>query len=272
MRLCNIRTLPDGRLVSNYLFKTSKQLLSTMNVLKNLLVFILLLNLAACVNTRPIQYIQGKFDTAQLSKVEIREPVIQHSDLISITVYSDNPTATAIYNQSNASGGYLVDERGNIQMQGIGDLHVEGLTKEQLISLLNTRLGEFLKHQYYTIRFINYKITMLGEVSREGPYSISNEKVNIFEAIGLAGGLTIYAKRENVMVIRETNGKREFARLDLTDPQIFKSPYYYLQQNDLVVVEQTRNKVANSDQTTARNISLATSIISTLVFLYTVFR
>ena len=157
-------------------------------------------------------------------------------------------------------------------MQGVGDLHVEGLTKGQLITLLNTRLTEFLKNPYYTIRFVNYKITVIGEVIKEGPYSVSNEKVNIFEAIGLAGGLTIYAKRENVMVIRETNGKREFARLDLTDPRIFNSPYYYLQQNDLVVIEQTRNKVANSDQTTVRNISLATSIISTLVFLYTVFR
>jgi polysaccharide export outer membrane protein len=119
---------------------------------------------------------------------------------------------------------------------------------------------------------VNYKITLIGEVQREGPYIIPNEKVNIFEAIGLAGGLTIYARRENVMVIREANGKREFARLDLTDPQVFKSPYYFLQQNDLVVIEQTRTKIANSDQTTARNISLATSIISTLVFLYTVFR
>lgn len=243
-----------------------------MNVLKNLLLVILLLNVTACVNTRPIQYIQGKFDTAQLSKIEIKEPVIQRADLLSIVVFSDNPTATSIYNLANSSGGYLVDERGNIQMQGVGDIHVEGLTKGQLISLLNTRLSEFLKNPYYTIRFVNYKITLLGEVTREGPYNVLNEKVNILEAIGLAGGLTIYAKRENVMVIRETSGKREFARLDLTDPEIFKSPYYFLQQNDLVVVEQTRNKVTNSDQTTVRNISLATSIISTLVFLYTVFR
>ncbi len=243
-----------------------------MNFLKNLLVLVLLFNFAACINTRPIQYIQGKFDTAQLSKIEIKEPVIQRSDLISIIVFSDNPTATSIYNLANAAGGYLVDDRGNIQMQGVGELHVEGLDKKQLTDLLNSKLRVFLTNPYYTIRFINYKVSLLGEVTREGVYSVPNEKINIFEAIGLAGGLTIYAKRENVMVIRELNGKREFARLDLTSPEVFKSPYYFLQQNDLVVVEQTRTKLSNSDQTTARNISLATSIISTLAFLYTIFR
>jgi polysaccharide export outer membrane protein len=243
-----------------------------MNVLKNLLVVTLLLNVAACVNTRPIQYIQGKFDTAQLSKIEIIEPVIQRADLLSIVVFSDNPTATSIYNLANTSGGYLVDNKGNIQMQGVGELHVEGLNKKQLTNLLNDRLRIFLTNPYFTIRFINYKISLLGEVTREGVYTVPNERINVFEAIGLAGGLTIFARRENVMVIREVNGKREFARLDLTRPEVFQSPYYFLQQNDLVIVEQTRIKLANSDQTTARNISLATSIISTLVFLYTVFR
>lgn len=243
-----------------------------MNVLKNLLVVTLLLNVAACVNTRPIQYIQGKFDTAQLSKIEIKEPVIQRADLLSIVVFSDNPTATSIYNLANSSGGYLVDNKGNIQMQGVGELHVEGLNRNQLTDLLNNSLKIFLINPYFTIRFINYKVSLLGEVLREGVYTVPNERVNVFEAIGLAGGLTIYAKKENVMVIREVNGKREFARLDLTSPKVFQSPYYFLQQNDLVIVEQTRTKLSNSDQTTARNISLATSIISTLAFLYTIFR
>ncbi len=243
-----------------------------MNFFKIVVLFATLFSFAACVNTRPIQYIQGKFDTAQLSKVVINESVVQHADVISITVFSDNPNATAIYNLANSAGGYLVDDRGNIQMQGVGELHVEGLNKKQLTDLLNSKLKVFLTNPYYSIRLINYKVSLLGEVIREGVYTVPNEKINIFEAIGLAGGLTIYARRENVMVVREFNGKREFARLDLTSPEIFKSPYYFLQQNDLVVVEQTRAKLSNSDQTTARNISLATSIISTLAFLYTIFR
>ncbi len=243
-----------------------------MNLPRNILLFAMLLSFASCINTRPIQYVQGKFDTAQLSNISITEPIIQRADLISIVVFSDNAVATAIYNQPNSAGGYLVNESGNIQMQGVGDLHVEGLNKKQLTELLNSKLIEFLKNPYYNIRFVNYKITLLGEVTREGQYTIPNERINIFEALGLAGGLTFYAKRENVMVIREVSGKREFARLDLTNPEIFKSPYYFLKQNDMIMVEQTRNKIANYDQTTARNISLATSIITTLVFIYTVFK
>ncbi|MEJ7767496.1 MAG: polysaccharide biosynthesis/export family protein [Chitinophagaceae bacterium] len=241
-----------------------------MNLFK-IFLFLLLSCLVACVNTRPIQYVQGHFDTAQLSKIAIQEPVLQRGDLINILVFSDNFEATAIYNLPNATG-YLVNDSGRIQMQGVGELKVEGLTKSQVTDLLNSKLTKFLTNPYYSIRFVNYKITLLGEVTREGAYTVQNEKVNIFEAIGLAGGLTIYAKRENVMVIREFNGKRQFARLDLTNPAVFNSPYYFLKQNDLVVVEQTRNKIENSDQTTARNISLATSVISTLIFLYTVFR
>lgn len=249
-----------------------------MKFTKFLLAVIVVLELSACTSTRPVQYVHGQFDTAQYSSYVIKEPVIQRSDLISIVVFSDNPGATAIYNlpniTSNSSGqsGYLVDDNGNIQFQGIGNLHVQGLTKQQLTDLLNSKLKEFLQNPYYNIRFLNYKITLLGELNREGIFTIPNERVNIFEAIGLAGGLNIYARRENVLIIREANGRREFARLDLTSPDVFKSPYYFLQQNDLVVVEQVKAKAAANDQVTARNISLATSVISTLVFLYTVFK
>jgi polysaccharide export outer membrane protein len=229
----------------------------------------------SCVSSRPVQYIGGRFDTARLSSYTIKEPVIQRSDLISIIVYSDNARNTELYNLPNtgASGvGYLVDDRGNIQFQGVGNIHVEGLTKKELSDTLDRRLRTFLQNPYYNIRFLSYKITLLGEVNREGSYTIPTEKVNIFEAIGLAGGLNVYARKENVMVVRESNGKREYARLDLTSPEVFNSPYYFLQQNDMVMVEQTRAKAANNDQTTARNISLATGIISTLIFIYTVFR
>ena len=113
---------------------------------------------------------------------------------------------------------------------------------------------------------------MIGEVTREGVYTIPDERVNVLEAIGLAGGLSIYARKENVMVIRENNGKREFARLDLTKPDLLKSPYYFLQQNDIIIVDQTRNKAAINDQLTMRNISITTSIISTIALVYSIFR
>jgi polysaccharide export outer membrane protein len=236
---------------------------------------------------------QGQFDTAQLSQVNPVEPVIRRGDILSIIVYSDNPDATKIYNQSlittaNAAGqaggsqtmaglspaapGYQVDQNGNIMFQGIGLIHVEGLTKAQLKDTLDMRLTPFLQHPYYSIRFMNYKFTMLGEVLKPGQVSIPGERINLLEAIALVGDLTFYGRRDNVLVIRETNNKREFARLDLTKPEIMKSPYFYLQQNDIVIVEPNNKKLAANDVTTLRDVSIAATVVSTLAILYSIFK
>ncbi|MEP6727677.1 MAG: polysaccharide biosynthesis/export family protein, partial [Bacteroidota bacterium] len=213
---------------------------------------------------------------------------IQKGDLLSIIVYSDNATATAIYNQAGAgtgnnssavpgspassSGGYLVDEDGNIQFQGIGVLHVEGLTKTGLSSLLNSKLSAYLQNPYYTIRFLNFKITIIGDVGRPAVYTIPGEKVSILEAIGLAGDLNITARRDNIRVIREEAGKREFGLIDIRQPDIFNNKFYQLHQNDIVYVDFNKSKAAASDQTTLRNITIATSIISTIAIVITVIR
>ena len=124
--------------------------------------------LSSCGNTRQFTYMQGKFDTAKLSQILTVEPVIQKGDVLSIVVFSDNPTATAIYNPAGggatgstggststtpASSGYLVDENGNVEFQGLGLLHVDGLTRSQLKELLDSKLKEFLQNPYYNIRF-----------------------------------------------------------------------------------------------------------------------
>jgi polysaccharide export outer membrane protein len=237
---------------------------------------------------------QGQFDTAQLSQVNAVEPVIRKGDILSIIVYSDNPDATKIYNQSlittannssqvsdktaqsvgssPAGPGYQVDEHGDIVFQGIGLIHVEGLTKAELKDTLDARLKPFLQHPYYNISFLNYKFTMLGEVGHPGVISIPGERINLLEGIALAGDLTFYGRRDNVLVIRETNNKREFARLDLTKPDIMKSPYFYLQQNDIVIVEPNKKRAAASDVVTTRNISLALSFVTTFAVLYSIFR
>ena len=248
-------------------------------------IWLLLAGTSSCVNVRTLQYMQGSFDTAKLSAYNIPQPVVQKGDLLSIVVYSDNPAATALYNQSivptgNTGGsstvsavpGYLVDDSGNIQFQGIGSLHAEGLTKTQLIDSLNARLKDYLIHPYYNIRFMSYKITLIGDIAKPGVYSIPSERVNILEAIGLAGDLNITGRRDNILVIREQNGKREWGRIDLTKPDIFTSPFYQLQENDVVYVDLTKNKAASSDQVTIRNISLATSLISTAALIITIIR
>ena len=272
------------------------------------LLFFLLVMFSSCGNTRHLTYVQGSFDTASLSNYRVPETVIQKGDVLSIIVYSDNPLATALYNQtilsmsgasssaqsstgvpsSGASSGlsstggspttpgYLVDENGNIQLQGLKSFHVEGLTKQQLVDTLNNRLDEKnggpLMNPYYTIRFVNSHFTLLGEVSRPGIFSIPGEHVNLFEGLGMAGDMTFYGRRDNILIIRTNNGKREFQRLDLTKPDVLKSPYYFLQQGDVVYIEANRKKVAASDQVTVRNVSIAASIISTIAIVYSIFK
>jgi polysaccharide export outer membrane protein len=275
-----------------------------------IVVILFLLILPSCVNTRHLTYMQGAFDTAQLSQIKVPEATIRVGDLLSIIVYSDNPEATALYNQSlitvtnspssggassggggtsGGSGGtgssagavgpgnpttpgYTVDENGNIQFQGLGLLHIEGLTKMQLKALLDSNLTKYLKNPYYTIRFLNYRFTMLGEVDRPGIYSIPGEHISLLEAIGLAGDLTLYGRRDNILVMREDSGKRQWARLDLTKPQVMASPYYYLQQNDVVYVEATKRKLLANDQVTTRNVTIAATIISALAIVISLLR
>jgi len=259
---------------------------------------------SSCGTTRPYVYMQGTFDTAALSKVKITDPVIQKGDLISIIVYSDNPDATKIYNQtligatqsnisastsssantadagiSQSSGisptapGYIVDENGNIEFQGLGLLHIEGLTRTSLKNLLDSKLKDtLLTNPYYNIRFLNNRFTMLGEINKPGVFTIPSDHINLLEALSLAGDMTFYARRDNVLVVREQNGKREFARLDVTKPEVMASPYFYLQQNDIVYVEQNKKKANANDQITTRNISITLAIASTFALVYSILR
>src|SRR5688572_23811387 len=244
----------------------------------------------SCGNVRELQYLQGQFDTAKLSKVVYPDPVIQNNETISITVYSDNPLASAYYNlpaQPSIAGtgtvnpglgtpggqqgsAHLVDEAGFIQFPSLGPLQVSGLTKGQLYKLLESKLADKLQHAYFDIRLSSYKVTMIGEVSKPGQFTIPNERVSLLEAIALAGDLTPYGRRDNVLIMREINGERTFARLDLRSPDILASPYYYLQPNDVVLVDLNKNKAAASDAATVRNIALATSLVSVLAVIISI--
>lgn len=270
-------------------------------LLKNLLLAFLglwiLHTMSSCGTTKGMMLVHGPFDTAKLSRINPVEPVIRKGDILSIIVYSDNPEATKIYNQSlvgspfssatNAvslgttqekgssspsAPGYEVDADGNIIFQGIGKIKIEGLTKAALIDTLDARLSPFLQHPYYSIRFLNYKFTMMGEVAKPGVVTIPGERINILEAIALSGELTPFANRDSVFIIRENNNKREFAWLNLTKPEIMASPYYYVQQNDIIIVEPTKKKSVANDIVTARNISLALAFVSTFAIVYSLFR
>lgn len=146
------------------------------------------------------------------------------------------------------ANSYLVDSGGYIDYPRIGRLKMAGLTIAQAKVQLCTLLKDYLKSPVVEVRIVNYRITMLGEVGSPGPIYSQNHKINIVDAISMAGGIPIYGRKDNILVIREVEGKREFARLDLNSKNVFNSPYYYLHQNDIVYVEPSNVRKQQSNE------------------------
>jgi polysaccharide export outer membrane protein len=216
-------------------------------------------------------------DTTIKNAVKIPELKIQKNDLLSIFVYSsalEKEKTDALYNlpaSGNTSSGFLVDINGDIEYPGIGKIKAEGLTKLELENFIKKKLGEtdkVLINPSVIIRWLNYKITFIGEVNKEGVISIPGEKLNILEAVGLAGGITQYGKKESVKVIREVNGTREFGTINLSSKDMFDSPYYYLMQDDIILVEPSKTKPRQEDQVKWQKITAALALVTSLVFLY----
>ncbi|UPK72913.1 polysaccharide biosynthesis/export family protein [Chitinophaga filiformis] len=164
--------------------------------------------------------------------------------------------------------GYLVNEQGFIEYPVLGQVKAAGLTKEQLTTYLRDELNnrKLMKDPVVSVRFLNYRVTVLGEVSRPGVFAINNERMSIMEALGIAGDITIYGKKDNVLLIREVDGQRTIKRLNLNSDDILSSPYYYLQSNDVVYVEPTKARVANASGN-RQTISIILSSISLFVII-----
>lgn len=249
------------------------------------LVFITLVSLLAiiggtssCVSPKSIVYFQG--DSIRYSSQEITRqyvPRIQPSDILSIIVGSLNAEANEVFNTpntfttastnySNVGGprvqplGYLVDSDGNIEIPLIGKLRVGGLKTTEAADTIRTRLQTFLKEPSVIVRNLNFKVSVMGEVKLPGVYVIPDEKITLPEVMSLAGDLTIYGNRSNVMIIREENGKREYARIDLTSREIFNSPYYYLHKNDVIYIEPVKARMLDTDSR-VRTVPLIVSIV-----------
>jgi polysaccharide biosynthesis/export protein len=241
---------------------------------------------ASCSSQKkvPYNYIENLNDTSGKDAVKNFEPLIQKNDLLSIQVYSTstkpelsdilyNPPALNNFTTTGGNtGGYLVDMDGNIRFPRIGFIHAEGMTKKQLADSITSRITD-LEHPTVIIRFLNYRITVLGEVGHQGTFVIPYEKVTIFEALGLAGDIPVTGKKENVKIIREINGNREIGTIDLTSKNVFESPYYNLQQNDVVLVEVKKSKVKQVDQALAiQRITFALSLVTSIALIYNIFK
>ncbi len=221
----------------------------------------------SCKSSKDVVYFNSITDTTFRNLVEV-QPVIQKNDLLSISISSLNPEATVVFNSPNiptvtsttANGtssqmtGYLVNADETIQFPVLGSLKVGGLTKKQLSDTLTKKLvnKKLLVDPIVNVRFLNFRVTVMGEVAKPTVVSVANERISILEAIGLAGDLTIYAKRDNILLIREENSERIVRRINLNNSDIFTSPYYYLKTNDIVYAEPNKSKVTASS--TARQI------------------
>lgn len=252
-------------------------------MLKNLrsinFVFVLLIAavcmLASCVSPKEITYFQAsEGDTAKASSQIVTasyEAIIQKGDILSIKVSSLSPEASSFFNPyeevvkdvGETSEGYLVNAMGNVEMPLIGQIHLEGLTVEQAKEQIKSKLAGYLKDPTVRIRFKNFRIIVLGEVVRPSVYNIASERITLPEAIGLAGDLTIYGRRNNVLIVREVDGQRTFTEIDLNKRDLFTSPYYYLRSNDIVYIQPGKGKVAAADNF----FRIAPLVISTLTML-----
>ena len=207
--------------------------------------------------------------------------LVQKGDLLSIKVFSKanglNPNADAPFNlqEQGAAGGsattsgFQVDENGNVEYPQLGSLHLEGLTKEQVADLIKSKLDTSLQQPVGVIvRFLNFKVSVLGEVKSPGTFTLPTERATILDAIGLSGDITDYGIKNNVMVVRENNGQIEKGTIDLTSSSMFSSPYYRLQQNDVVFVESNGRRVRQEQrQETAQQIGIASSIITAIALI-----
>ena len=257
-----------------------------MKIKRLLFLFSLPLLLAACTSYKNVPYLQNPEAVNDLEgTLPLYDAKIMPKDLLTIVVSCTSPELAAPFNltvatQNNAALSYtttqpvlqqyLVDNDGNINFPVLGELHVGGLTKKATEQMIVEKLKPYITETpIVTVRMVNYKISVIGEVARPGTFTISNEKVNILEALAMAGDMTVYGLRDDVKLIRENaNGKQEIIPLDLNKAETILSPYYYLQQNDIIYVTPNKAKARNSDIGTSTSLWFsATSILVSIASL-----
>jgi polysaccharide export outer membrane protein len=259
----------------------------TNNIYVILLLFGIFL-ISSCVTTKKVPYFQdiAAADKSVLQNAAVfTEPTIQTDDIMSVSIFTIDPTTSMVVNQvgaqatsstnpqaaltaTPATGGFLVNKKGEIDLSIVGAIKIAGLTTFQATELIKQKAAVVYKDPNVQVRFANFKVTVLGEVGRPASYVLPNERVSVLDALGLAGDLTIFGKRENVLLIRDNNGQKEFARLDLNSSKLFSSPFYYLKQNDVIYVEPNKGKAASLNTARTQTFALIGTALSVLVVLF----
>ncbi|GAA4076244.1 polysaccharide biosynthesis/export family protein [Flavobacterium cheonanense] len=211
---------------------------------------------SSCASKKKFVYLQGSQDFSNVSTNY--DPIIQNDDLLSIVVATQEVDAAAPFNLPN----YLVDNEGKIDFPVIGTIQVSGYSTKELKSMLKQKLAAHLIDPVINIKILNFKVTVLGDVANPGVKSFINHRVTLFDAIGASGDLTVFAKRYNILIVRDIQGLKTFNRVDITKADFVNSPFYYMDQNDMVYVEQRKAKI---DASALPNLPIYASIFSLLL-------
>lgn len=220
-----------------------------------LMVFLLLL-FTGCADKKKLVYLQGIENQKNYDKSLKYEIKLQPDDLLSIVVTAENPEVTTPFNlpviqgdvvaNSQTGRTFLIDNDGYIDYPVLGRIKLGGLTRTEATEKVTKLVSNYINEPIITMRIMNYKISVLGEVAHPGSYNVNGERITVLEALSLAGDLTIYGKRQNIILIHDDEGKKTYTRIDLTDAQLLDSPNYYLAQNDILIVEPNKPKLNGS--------------------------
>lgn len=224
------------------------------------LILFSVLCLSSCIDTRKATYFNNVKDTTYITSNAYSDWMIQKHDILNITISSLNQQASEVFNLPNGPSannnsisekrqvaGYMVDNDGNIQLPMIGNVSAAGNRRKQLQETITKLLTEkqLLLDPIVQIRHMNFEVTVIGEVGNPTVISVPNENISLLKALGFAGDITPYGKKNNVLLIREENGKKEIAHINLNEPTFITSKYYYLKPNDVVYVESNKNRLAS---------------------------
>lgn len=238
---------------------------------------------AGCMSTKKVAYFQNKDSVNVVLSRQLYDAKIMPKDILQIQVFTTNPEAAAPFNliqtetssqsvSQNSVSSYLVDNNGDIVFPVIGRIHLGGMTKNEAEAYIKGLIKPYLsesENPVIHVRMVNYKYAVIGEVNSPGMFTTMNEKINIIEALAQAGDLTLYGERDKIFLLREnSDGQKEYHRLNLNDANIISSPYYYLQQNDIVYVEPNKAKAKSAYFTTATSMwfTLTSMLMSVATF------
>ena len=251
-------------------------------LIKKSIPLFLVMVLFSCASRKDVVYYQN-IDGLPTQKSNSYEIKIQPDDLLSIIVSAEDPEIAAPFNLKSVSVVspnkqdiirgqetmqlYLVDASGNIDFPVLGKLKVGGLTRSEVLTMFQDKISEYIKKPIINFRIMNFKVSIQGEVTLPGTYAVASERITLIEALTMAKDLTIYGKRNNILIIREIDGVKSYNRVDITKADFIDSPFYYLAQNDVVYIEPNKNKINGA--AIGPNTGVIISITSLLITLIT---